>query len=886
MANFLQQPRQFNPYIQQLPIDTYAAVATQKQMEYNAGVQKVGSYQSALAGLNVVRDTDRKYLDDRVSNLTSRINEAASADWSSQALVGQVGTLAGMIYNDANIRSAVAGTQKYLKDEQDITEAKKNGKWSPENEWFLRRQMSKWLNEPTVGASYQTDGFKPYEDVGAAVIKAWDNIKPDSRLVQKPSGEFYAYQTVESQVTGKDGRTLTETAIKELPPDQVSAQISALLTPSQREQLGISGLYHFRGNNDADSLNKLVEAHFSKSEQYYDSLLATEKLNQTLQASNTAAQGAITARIADIEKKKTELSDNKKEYKQTAASNPDALKSSIYYEDWLNGISGMIGYSEASTKILDNPAYKAQLEEWKIWAQMRRSLSGKKGKGDGEDDETGPWEPETALVLPLTEQQRKQVSLEDFKSKLLALQSKRDQDSYGLLYRHFGDRYVNHLFKDINGDGVSEEIFTLKPGMEKEATLTMGAWWDSYRKGDPDLDITVRETFADIDEKKLLMAKLADVTGNIEKSADDAVKGMADYGRAKSALQTYERMPSAVIAGTQIAPADVRKYIKLRDENLVSGSSPGVGAPGIVYLPDMTDQQLSHYGLDRSRFNALKSADKGDGSKSEVKSFSVMLGALRPVLSLTEKVEAARNQYIGEQVRKYQGIFNEVAITVPSYKAELMRPVANFVQTLAAGARQTGMGGSTDWPAVREMIGEKHAAQTTYGYVQDRDGNVRIRISNVDVDKGNPQEIVVDSRSAQVSGLYTPDPLAVTRSLLDLGEGIRTGATFEGSVPLTNGRTGRYQVRHEVENFGGRYKVKLYVNDTQDKASGTRQIPVNTTLFADWNQLTRFLQTDVTERFISSMLSAGNPATGAPAGSYGDSSFLNRLAPPGLPPEP
>ncbi|SEW21594.1 hypothetical protein SAMN05428988_3228 [Chitinophaga sp. YR573] len=855
-------------------MDIYATVGMQRQQQYEQGVQKVNSYLDSLSGLNIARQVDSDYLQGRIGELAEKVNKVASADWSGRGIVNQVGKLAGIVANDPVIKNAVIGTQKYLKDESDIAEAKKNGKWAPENEWLLRREMSSWMNAPQPGVSYQTGGYKPYEDVAAEVIKSWKDAKPNSTLVQRPNGDFYAYETVNNETVGKDGRTLIETSVKELRPDQIADQINGLLTGGQREQLAFSGLYQHRNINSPDDLNKLIDGHFKTTEGTYQRLLDNENLEMSLQAGNAGKIAEIKERIAAIEKKRSELSGSKKSYKEAALTNPDGIKSSIYYESWLGGVSNMLGFSETSTKVVDNPSYKAMFEEFKVWADLQKAQmaatvsmahksSAKSKKSD--DEEGGGWSPVTATVLPLSEKDRRGITLDSFRGRLQSVGDQMDQSMMGLLYRKFGESYVNRTVKDLNGDGITEDVYSIKKGSEGAAIRAQAEWWDAYRKGDPGLDITIKETLKDADEKRLVSTKLAKVLNDVEGKADNYVRTTSQFQAYKNAENRFNSQPAVQIYGSMISPGDLKAYESLRISTSISTPSLGIGSPGGTYTPAPDAKTLAQYGLTPEKYNAILKAEGSDDTP-EGAHLSSLRNLYQQTIKPLSRVNADKAAYIKDEIKKYAGIFNEVALTLPSAKPDELRPIANFVSTLAANARETEMGGATNWKKVREMINGDHLKETAYSYVQDKDGNVRLRISNPDVDKNNPQEIVVDSQTARINNFSVPDFLSSTRSLLELGENIRTGNSFEESIPTSNELTGRYQVRHEVENFNGRYKVKLYISDPQNKEINAREVPINNVLFSDWNQLTAFLKNDVTERFITSLLA---PAQSSPAGTSG-----------------
>lgn len=59
MANWTDAPIQFNPYVQQLPVEAMVKVGMEKQQLDNEGVQKIQTGIDNVAGLDIMRDVDR-----------------------------------------------------------------------------------------------------------------------------------------------------------------------------------------------------------------------------------------------------------------------------------------------------------------------------------------------------------------------------------------------------------------------------------------------------------------------------------------------------------------------------------------------------------------------------------------------------------------------------------------------------------------------------------------------------------------------------------------------------------------------------------------------------------------------------------------------------------
>ena len=62
MASWADKIPTFNPYVQQLPVEAMVKVGMAKQQQYEEGVQKIQTSIDNIAGLDVARDVDKKYL--------------------------------------------------------------------------------------------------------------------------------------------------------------------------------------------------------------------------------------------------------------------------------------------------------------------------------------------------------------------------------------------------------------------------------------------------------------------------------------------------------------------------------------------------------------------------------------------------------------------------------------------------------------------------------------------------------------------------------------------------------------------------------------------------------------------------------------------------------
>ena len=146
MASYTDQIPKFNPYIQQLPIEAMVQVGMEKQRRYDEGLQKIQTNIDNIAGLDVIRDVDKNYLQSKLNDLGSKLKTVAAGDFSNAQLVNSVGGMATQIVKDADVQNAVYSTQMYRRGLEDKRAAQKAGKGAPSNDWLFDTQANDWLS--------------------------------------------------------------------------------------------------------------------------------------------------------------------------------------------------------------------------------------------------------------------------------------------------------------------------------------------------------------------------------------------------------------------------------------------------------------------------------------------------------------------------------------------------------------------------------------------------------------------------------------------------------------------------------------------------------------------------------------------------------------------
>lgn len=155
-----------------------------KQQQYDQGVQKIQGYIDNIAGMDVIHDADKTYLQSKLNDLGSKLKTVAAGDFSNQQLVNSVGGMAGQIIKDPSIQNAVYSTAWLKKQNQLIQEDEQKGISNPYNTAEFNEATQKYLNSPVAGQKFTASYFKP-RDVWKKLTDVAEKVGVDSNIVKQ-----------------------------------------------------------------------------------------------------------------------------------------------------------------------------------------------------------------------------------------------------------------------------------------------------------------------------------------------------------------------------------------------------------------------------------------------------------------------------------------------------------------------------------------------------------------------------------------------------------------------------------------------------------------------------------------------------------------------------
>ena len=354
---------QSNPYVQQLPLEAMARVGMYKQQKYEEGIQKIQGQIDKVAGLDVVRDVDKQYLQSKLNELGSKLKTVAAGDFSNFQLVNSVGGMATQVAKDNNVINAVNSTAWYRKQAAEMEKAISEGKSSQSNIWDFNQKADAWRNSTDIKQGFN-GRYTQYTDVNKKFLEVLKSINPSA------TQEDIAYEM--DPVTGKPNFNKIAAAMARKGYEGVSSAkienaLNATLTPDEINQISIDARYRFKDYGVPELQNyakNRVIAETSKIDSRIESL---EKFAKIKSSSATDVTIALDS-IEQLKAKKAKIEGELPSQLEGIARNPDGTKFNIYKEGYLDSFSDAFSWEKQKVELLTNPVLAADhwAKEYKI----------------------------------------------------------------------------------------------------------------------------------------------------------------------------------------------------------------------------------------------------------------------------------------------------------------------------------------------------------------------------------------------------------------------------------------------------------------------------------------------------------------------------------------
>lgn len=362
MASYTDAIAQFNPYVQQLPVELMAKVGMQKQAQYDAGVQKIQSYIDNIAGLDIYRNVDKEYLQSKLGQLGNRLKTVAAGDFSNQQLVNSVGGMVNTIGKDAVIQNAVISTANYKKEHARMMKEYDAGKGSVQNNYDFDQQARPWRDGTKAGESFN-GRYSNYVNYNKSWQETLSKIHPNLKAQDFPYEKFI---DAKGKVhTDKLAAAMTRVSIEGVSSTQIQNALKATMTPEIENQLRIDANYRFK-DVDSESLKNHFTGNYDNAIAQIDKRIAAIQGYSKINGNDSGLAMKVNQSVKELTDQKIQLKNDLLYNLKLAETNPERAKTNIYKNATLSEFADAFSWEKKIEELIANPALQAQFERERI----------------------------------------------------------------------------------------------------------------------------------------------------------------------------------------------------------------------------------------------------------------------------------------------------------------------------------------------------------------------------------------------------------------------------------------------------------------------------------------------------------------------------------------
>ena len=344
-------PSTFNPYIEQRPVEAMAKVGMYKQQRFDEGVKKIQESIDNVAGLDVVRDIDKQYLQSKLNQLGSQLSNVAGGDFSNFSLINSVNGMTNQIAKDPNVINAVSSATRYRKDLETIQGLKEKGEWAESNQLEYNKEVTNWYDSDDLNSSYKAN------------VSPYINVQEESqKIIKALAKDEYNIEVMQDPTSGKYYDIMTNQEVKELTPEKIQTALKTGLSPQAWRQLSLDGKLKYNNVSDQGFVNQLNDGYENRF-----NLLSERRsdlVNAEISAKNPADKLKLQNQIAQLDQM---IKANQQEYDSVSSGfssgDVDSAKAQFYTMDWMDNISQAFSSRSIKTTTKESPYFSVQMKK-------------------------------------------------------------------------------------------------------------------------------------------------------------------------------------------------------------------------------------------------------------------------------------------------------------------------------------------------------------------------------------------------------------------------------------------------------------------------------------------------------------------------------------------
>ena len=583
MASFTDAIPQFNPYIQQLPVEAMVAVGMEKQQRYDQGVQRIQSQIDQVAGLDIYRPEDKQLMQSKLNELGSKLRTVAAGDFSNYQLVNSVAGMAGTVMKDPTILAAVQSTQNIKNNSKIMEEARQKGELTPDNELRYRKNLSAYENSGLVDERGNPIVFNakydPHFDVFKFVKENFDAVKPANLTFNEVYETDAQGNPLIDPVTNKPIYSPTMIKLEKdgRLPEAVRQTLDQIFSdPRVSKQLQITGEYNYQSFTP-DMLKQKISNQENTIMAAQNSQIAELTLIKT-NAKTQEEKDLIDIQIGNIQNSIDKSRGQYRKLKEAADTNPDAIKGLLYEDDVRSRYTTMFGQMSIKETIESNAGWEANYKIQQASEQRRQFNERLTFDKEKQRQDIYYKELELAQKAKDSEDDGKSWELSDMPSDYdIVATFSQDYDRASEDFVNSSSEFIyNGLYKYVPGaDARFQKL--IQAGNTREKAIDIILKQDAEKQGISDIEFRTKwgdRTTQSINRNGAIVneeLQNAFSLYNISKRSLEDMQSIKDKNDEITALQTDQSILN-LMSGDQIKPQTVKfrgRDVQLTKQNVI-----------------------------------------------------------------------------------------------------------------------------------------------------------------------------------------------------------------------------------------------------------------------------------------------------------------------------
>jgi len=734
MASFTDTVPQFNPYVEQLPIEAMVKVGTYKQEKYDQGIQKIQGYIDNIAGLDISKDIHKEYLQSKLNELGNNLTKVAAGDFSNFQLVNSVSGMANQVIKDPIIQNAVSSTAFLKKEKESQRTLQKEGKSGASNDWKFNKDVNSWLNDGKLETSFSTP-YKPYTNWKKNSLEVIKGLTGDSSITDD------AFTTITDPKTGKPQIVIADAIVRKklagISPEKIQQALMVGLTPDDFQQMETDGRYNYSNSSDEAFSKALSSSYTDKVKFFMDQKTVLE--NAKFSTSSTVEKTKLEDQIASMDKTIKGLQDEYKSITSTFANGDvESAKAKLFTIDSMNGFSKAFAHTEISQTYENSPLLQAQ--------QFRETKE------------------QTWTTFMLTYTQNEKFHNDDLESKRLDRnEKKRENDlkqkeleGYGglpkpvdknLLPTYDYGKIVDEADKGYNALKTSDLAFSKSIGKDE-------GWLDQQKEAWEKSPNSVDSRVADYFMKTEVARRRVDSDQRMVLDIDNAAKekfGTIDDLIPKDAPSLDYSSASGKYRYT---PKDFVNFNSLLDKYVTTTVSGGTGGAAVSVRYDdvaakkeLSDKMYNLYQLYKTDPSKL-----GAGGKTLMNSVRHYAQTVNfPFKETVKQITEFKRTELNNRITAMQGVGYSIPTATPAQKTTIASALVNFADF--ADQQTGGLANSPNWDSkIARKLALDPESKYTFDVIEGTERDPAMYMAHVTGNAGTIDFRVTPEQKAAVFG--------------------------------------------------------------------------------------------------------------------------------------